>query len=355
MRPQRVRPCLIFQNHLKIRLILTNKEEFDSPWDRKKIMYKIAVIEEIHEDGLKILEQNPNFEFELITDISKENLIKKLPSFDACTLRVSKLDESILKHCPNLKVVSRHGVGYDNVDTNFLKKNNITLLITATANAVSVAEHVMSMFLSISKSIKTYDKEVRDGNFKNNARNIQTFELLNKNVLIAGFGRIGKKLISKCLAFGMKVSVYDPYVDEKKISDFGGKKVNSIKDSLSNADFVSLHMPLTKETKNLIDYSVLKSMKKNSIIVNTARGGIINEEDLNKALNEGLIFGAGLDVFKNEPIEKNNPLLNNEKVILSPHSATFTDECTSRMGIETTKNIIDFFEKKIDKSMIVKL
>ena len=96
-------------------------------------------------------------------------------------------------------------------------------------------------------------------------------------------------------------------------------------------------------------------MKKNSIIVNTARGGIINEEDLNKALNEGLIFGAGLDVFINEPIEKNNPLLKNEKVILSPHSATFTDECTSRMGIETTKNIIDFFEKKIDKSMIVKL
>ena len=102
-------------------------------------------------------------------------------------------------------------------------------------------------------------------------------------------------------------------------------------------------MPLTNETKNLINYSVLKTMKKNSIIINTARGGIINEKELDKALNEGLIFGAALDVFSQEPVEKDNPLLQNKKVILSPHSATFTDECTSRMGIETTKNIIYFF------------
>ena len=114
-------------------------------------------------------------------------------------------------------------------------------------------------------------------------------------------------------------------------------------------------MPLTNETKNLINYSVLKTMKKSSIIINTARGGIINELELEIALNEGLIFGAALDVFSQEPIEKDNPLLKNKKVILSPHSATFTDECTSRMGIETTKNIIDFFENRIDKSMIVKL
>ena len=114
-------------------------------------------------------------------------------------------------------------------------------------------------------------------------------------------------------------------------------------------------MPLTNETKNLIDYSIMKKMKKNVIIVNTARGGIINERDLDRALNENLILGAALDVFTNEPINLDNPLLKNSKVLLSPHSATFTDECTSRMGKETTKNIIDFFENKIDKSMIVKL
>jgi len=318
-------------------------------------MKKIAIIEEIHKDGINLIENNSNYKFELITDVSENNLIKKLPEFDACTLRVTKLDEKILKHCPNLKAISRHGVGIDNVDLNYIKNNNISLLITATANAVAVAEHVLSMFLCLSKSIIRYDNEVRAGNFKNNAEKIQTFELFNKNILIAGFGRIGKKLISRCLSFDTKVYIYDPYVEDEVIKNHGGIKVNDFEEGLKNADFVSLHMPLTPETKNLINYNVLKKMKKNSIIVNTARGGIINEGDLEKALNENLIFGAALDVFLNEPVEKDNPLLNNKKVILSPHSATFTDECTSRMGIETTKNIIDFFENKLDKSMIVKL
>ena len=131
--------------------------------------------------------------------------------------------------------------------------------------------------------------------------------------------------------------------------------MNSIEEGLKIADYISLHMPFTDKTKDLFNYSVFKKMKKNSIIVNTARGGIINEYDLEKALNERLIFGAALDVFAVEPVEKNNPLLKNNKVILTPHSATFTEECTSRMGIETTKNIIDFFENKLDKSMYVKL
>ena len=317
--------------------------------------YKIAIIEEIHKDGVELLDKHPNFEYELISDISEKNIIEKLPNFDACTLRVSKLDEKILKHCPKLKAISRHGVGYDNVDLNYIKNNKISLLITATANAVAVAEHVLSMFLSLSKSIIRYDEEVRTGNFKKNANKITTFELLNKNILIAGFGRIGKKLISRCLAFGTKVYVYDPYIEEQIIKEHGGIKVSSIEEGLKIADYVSLHMPLTNETKDLLNYDVFKKMKKNSILVNTARGGIINEYDLDKALNEGLIFGAGLDVFSNEPVENNNPLLKNKNIILSPHSATFTNECTSRMSIETTKNIIDFFENTLDKSMIVKL
>ena len=228
-------------------------------------------------------------------------------------------------------------------------------MITATANAVAVAEHVLSMFLSLSKSIISYDNEVRSGNFKKNANKIKTFELLNKNILIAGFGRIGKKLISRCLAFDTRVYIYDPYVDKNVIEKHGGIKIDNIEEGLKIADYVSLHMPLTTETKDLINYSVIKKMKKNSIIVNTARGGIINEYDLETALNENLIFGAALDVFSKEPIENNNPLIKNKKVVLSPHSATFTDECTSRMAIETTKNIIDFFENKLDKSMFVKL
>ena len=123
-------------------------------------MYRIAIIEEIHKDGINLLKDNSNFDFEIIHDTSEKNLINKLPQFDACTLRVSKLDGNILKHCPKLKAISRHGVGYDNVDLNYLKKNKISLLVTATANAVAVAEHVMSMFLSLSKSINIYFEHI---------------------------------------------------------------------------------------------------------------------------------------------------------------------------------------------------
>ncbi len=317
-------------------------------------MKKIAVIERIHKDGLEILEKNSNYSYQLITDVSENNLIKKLPEFDGCTLRVSKLNENILKHCPNLKVISRHGVGYDNVDLPYIKKNNISLLITATANAVAVAEHVIYMMLTISKSINRYDSEVRLGNFKKNASNIETLELFNKEILIVGFGRIGKSLIKRCLGFDMKVNVYDPFVTTEVIKKFGGNKIENLEEGLKKCDYLSLHIPLTEKTKNMINYEKIKSMKKNAIIINTSRGGIINEIDLDKALKNNIIFGAGLDVFEKEPLDKNNPLINNKKVLLSPHSATFTNECKSRMSIETTKNIIDFFENTLDKSMIVK-
>jgi len=318
-------------------------------------MKKIAIIEKIHEDGLKLIDSHPDYEYEIINDVSETNLMQKLPEFDACTLRVSKLSSKILSNCKKLKVISRHGVGYDNVDLNYIKKNNISLLITASANASAVAEHVLSLILSLSKKTLRYDKEVRSLNFKANSKDIQTIELLGKEILIAGFGRIGKSLIKICLGFNMKAKVFDPFIDENIIKSFGGRKINNITEGLSTCDFLSVHMPLNDKTRNLIDYSKIKLMKKNSIIINTARGGIINEKDLNKALNENIIFGAGLDVFTNEPIENDNPLLKNDKVILSPHVSTNTDECLSRMSIETTKNIIDFFDNKIDNSMVVKL
>ena len=318
-------------------------------------MYKIAIIESIHKDGLDLLKKNSNYDFDVIEDTSEKNLIKRLPDFDACTLRVSKLNEKILSKCRNLKVISRHGVGYDNVDLNYIKKNNITLLITATANAVAVAEHVIYMMLSISKSINQYDQEVRNGNFKKNASSITTFELFNKEILIVGFGRIGQNLIKRCKGFEMKVKVFDPFVKKETIEKFGGQKIENLDEGLKICDYVSFHVPLNEKTKNLVNYAKLKNMKKEAIVINTARGGIINENDLDKALREKLIFGAGLDVFEKEPVDKTNPLLSNKKVLLSPHSATFTNECKSRMSLETTKNIIDFFDNKIDKSMIVKL
>ena len=185
--------------------------------------------------------------------------------------------------------------------------------------------------------------------------NHNTFELSNKKILIIGFGRIGRKLIKRCLGFEMKVYAYDPYVEKNIIESFGGIKIENLLDSLKEADIISLSVPLTEETQNMITLDEMKMMKKNAIIINTSRGGIINEKDLNEALNKKIIYGAGLDVFEKEPPDNNNPLLKNKKVVLSPHAATFTQECLSKMSIETVQNIIGFFEGRLNKNSIVKI
>ena len=319
-------------------------------------MLKIAIVDKMHEDGIKLLKDNSKFNCEIIEDLSKENLLSKLPNFDGITLRRGKIDAEILEKCKKLKVISRHGVGYDNVDIDFLKKNNISLLVTGTTTSTSPAEHIMFMILNISKGMNLYDDSVRNGKFDTIMHmKHKTFELSNKKILIVGFGRIGKKLIKRCLGFEMKVYVYDPFVSKEAIEKLGGIKVDSMNESCKDMDAISLHIPLNEKTKNIINYDLLKTMRKNCIIINAARGGIVNEFDLNKALDENLIFGAGLDVFEIEPPESNNPLLKNDKVFLSPHTAAFTEECMTRMGKETIQNIIDFFDEKLEKSKIVKL
>ena len=320
-------------------------------------MSKIAVVDKIHSDGIKLLEKNNKFQYEVIEDLSKKNLISKLPAFDGITLRRGKIDAEILEKCKNLKVISRHGVGYDNVDIKFLKKNNITLLVTATTASVSPAEHIMFMILNISKGKNFYDQAVRNGKFESimHMKNNNNFELSNKKILIVGFGRIGRKLIKRCLGFEMKVYAYDPFVDKRIIESFGGIKVDDLNKSLKEIDILSLSVPLTEKTHNMINLEKMKIMKKSAVIINISRGGVVNERDLNEALNNKIIYGAGLDVFEKEPPTNANPLLTNENVLLSPHAATFTEECLSKMSIETVQNIINFFEDKLDKSMILKL
>ena len=320
-------------------------------------MPKIAIVDKIHSDGIKLLEANPKFQYEIIEDLSKKNLISKLPNFDGITLRRGKIDAEILEKCKSLKVISRHGVGYDNVDTKFLKKSNIMLLVTATTTAVSPAEHIMFMILNVSKGIDLYDNAVRSGKFDSimHMKNNNNFELANKKILIVGFGRIGRKLIKRCLGFEMKVYAYDPFVDKRTIESFGGIKVSDLNDGLKEADILSLSVPLTEKTRNMINLGKIKMMKKSAIIINISRGSVVNEKDINEAVNKGTIYGAGLDVFEKEPLDNDNPLLKNKRIVLSPHSATFTNECRSNMSIETVQNIIDFFENKLNKLMIVKL
>ena len=318
-------------------------------------MKKILVIQPIHDAGIELLKNNSDYEFEIVENVDPEFLKSKIKDCDGISIRTAKLTSDVIEVADKLKIISRHGVGYDNIDLKSSKQKNLTLAITATANAVAVAEHVMFMLLNISKRKNMYDSTVKEGKFNDRNKLPKTVELWNKNILIAGFGRIGQALIKRCLGFEMKVFVYDPFVSKDIIEKWGGIKVDSMEETCKDMDAISLHIPLNDKTKNIINYDLLQTMKKNCIIINAARGGIVNEFDLNKALNENLIFGAGLDVFETEPPEKKNPLLKNDKVFLSPHTAAFTEECMTRMGKETIQNILDFFDEKLEKSKVIKL
>ena len=318
-------------------------------------MKNILIIQQIDKSGIEILENHPDYNFEIIDGTDLEEIKKKIIECDGISIRTAKLPAEVIRGAKNLKIISRHGVGYDNIDLEAAKEKNITISITATANAVAVAEHVMFMLLNISKRKDMYDKTVKSGRFNDRNKLPKTIELWNKNILIMGFGRIGKSLIKRCIGFEMNVYVYDPFVSKEEIESLGGKKIEDLKEGVKKMDALTLHMPLNEKTKNIINYDVLKNMKKNCIIINASRGGIINESDLNKSLNENKIFGAGLDVFDTEPPDNDNPLLKNDKTFLSPHTAAFTEECMVRMGKETIQNIIDFFDKKLEKSKIVKL
>ena len=318
-------------------------------------MKNILIIQPIDKSGIEILENHSDYNFEIIDGTNLEEIKKKIIECDGISIRTAKLPAEVIRVAKNLKVISRHGVGYDNIDLEAAKEKNITISITATANAVAVAEHVMFMLLNISKRKDMYDKTVKSGRFNDRNKLPKTIELWNKNILIMGFGRIGKSLIKRCIGFEMNVYIYDPFVSKEEIESFGGKKIEDLKEGVKKMDALTLHMPLNEKTKNIINYDVLKNMKKDCIIINASRGGIINENDLNKSLNENKIFGAGLDVFDTEPPDNDNPLLKNDKTFLSPHTAAFTEECMVRMGKETIQNIIDFFDKKLEKSKIVKL
>jgi D-3-phosphoglycerate dehydrogenase / 2-oxoglutarate reductase len=314
---------------------------------------KIAVLGEIHQDGWKVFEEN-NFEsFELL-NFEEHNLKRELKEVDAILLRTARLNNDVISSCKKLKVVSRHGVGYDNVNVDYLNQNNIALGITSTSNAVSVAEHVLTSFLYLSKNIHLSDRLTREGRFNEKSSLPNFFELYQKNVVIFGFGRIGKAVAKRCLGFDANVYVYDPFVSKDVVEENKCKVIDKI-NGIEIADYISIHLPLNADTKNFIDEQELSTMKETAIVINTARGGIINESSLVYALQNKKILGAGLDVFENEPPDENHPLFNLDNVILSPHNAALTIECRKRMAVESAENIAFFLldNKKLNLNNIV--
>ena len=301
---------------------------------------KVAVLGKVDQKGLSFLKEN-EFKVIEIESFEIQNLKEQLKDVDGILLRTTKLDKEILEHCDNLKIISRHGVGYDNVDLDFLNENKIALCITSTSNAVSVAEHVLSFFIYLTKKLSLSDSLVKEGNFEKRSELPNFFELYKKKVLIIGFGRIGKEVAKRCLGFDMEVYVYDPFLDNEIIIRNQCIPIEK-NQGLAIADFITIHLPLNRDTKNFISQTELNLMRKNSILVNTSRGGIVNENDLCIALESRKIQGAGMDVFVSEPPESNHPFFKLDNILLTPHNAALTLECRERMSLEASQNIVFF-------------
>ena len=314
---------------------------------------KVGVVGEIHKSGFEIFEKN-NIKY-FVTENKEENQLKEeLKDVDGIVVRTVKLNKNILSNAKNLKIVARHGVGYDNVDTNFLNENKIALAITGTANSVSVSEHVMTMMLCLTKNIYESDKLVKNNKFKEKAKLPNFFELYQKKILILGFGRIGKALAKRCLAFDMQVYIHDPFVSSDEILKLNYIPIEKEK-GFKIADYISIHLPLNDNTKDLISYDSFNICKSNLILINSARGGIVNEEALYDALKNKKIFAAGLDVFEIEPPINNHKLFSLQNTLLTPHNSALTLECRKRMAIESCENVYNFLtkSKKLNESNII--
>ena len=303
---------------------------------------KIAILGTVHPKGLEFLKNN-EFEVFEVGNFEIQSLKESLKNVDGILLRTSKLDKDILQHCDNLKIISRHGVGYDNVDLDFLNKNKIALGITSTSNAASVSEHVMSFFIYLTKNLSLSDRLVKEGNFDKRSQLPDFFELYKKKVLIIGFGRIGKEVAKRCLGFDMEVYVYDPFLDSDSIEKNKCIPIEK-NEGLALADFITIHLPLNENTTNFISEVDLNLMKKNTVLVNTSRGGIVNEDDLYQALKAKKIRGAGMDVYTSEPPEPDHPFFKLDNILLTPHNAALTLECRERMSLEASQNIVYFLK-----------
>ncbi len=303
---------------------------------------KVAVLGKVDQKGLSFLKENELKVIE-IENFEIQNLKEQLKDVDGILLRTTRLDKEILQHCDNLKIISRHGVGYDNVDLDFLNEKKIALCITSTSNAVSVAEHVLSFFIYLTKNLSLSDSLVKEGNFEKRSQLPNFFELYKKKVLIIGFGRIGKEVAKRCLGFDMEVYVNDPFLDNEIIIRNQCIPIEK-NQGLAIADFITIHLPLNGDTKNFISQKELNVMKKNSILVNTSRGGIVNENDLFIALESKKIQGAGMDVFVSEPPESSHPFFKLDNILLTPHNAALTLECRERMSLEASQNIVFFLK-----------
>lgn len=273
------------------------------------------------------------------TDMKQQKEVIK--EADALIAGLEYIGEELMDAAPKLKVISRYGVGYENVDAQAALMRGIQITITPGANGNSVADLAVALMLDVARNVTVMDQEMK----KQHQIRPQGLELYGKTLGVIGAGRIGRGVAERCRGFNMKILVFDVYQNEEFIKETGAEYV-SMETLLSEADFITIHSPLTKETKNMISTEQFGMMKRDAVLVNTARGGIVDEDALYEALSSGRIRGAALDATVNEP-PYNSPLMQCSNCILTPHAGAATREASSRMSIMAAENVVTILRGKL--------
>ncbi|MFI4998840.1 MAG: hydroxyacid dehydrogenase [Reyranellales bacterium] len=304
---------------------------------------KVLIVGRMPQAGIDVLKKRDDVDYEILTDDSAPSLHPKLKDAHAVTLGGTAFRQAELDAAPGMMVVARLGVGFDAVEVPALNKRKIPLMTTGIANSVSVAEHAMYLLLASARLNKKYDRMVRTNGWSQRLSDLPA-DLAGKSILVVGMGRIGSRTVKRSVAFEMDVYVLDPNISEAEIKKAGATKVTDLKAILPKVDFVSVHCPKSPETINMFNIQTLALMKPDAFLVNTARGGIINEDALYTALSTGKLRGAGLDVLDKEPPDPSNKLFGLENVIFSPHMAGVTKEASDRMAVTAIENILSVFD-----------
>lgn len=301
---------------------------------------KILVSDSLSEEGLKILKAVKDFQVDVRTGLKPEDLKGVIKDYDALIVRsTTKVTKDIIEETENLKVIGRAGVGLDNVDLDCATEKGIVVMNAPAGNTISTCEHTMSMLLALSRNIPQTNDSTKKGEWKR--AKFMGVELYKKTLGIIGLGRIGREVARRALSFGMKIKGYDPYLS-RQVAEELGIEVVELEDLLKNSDFITVHVPLTDDTKHMLSFQQFDMMKNGVRVLNCARGGIIDEQALIKALGDGKVAGAGLDVFETEPPPSNSEFLKLDNVIVSCHLGASTEEAQVNVAVEIAECIVDF-------------
>lgn len=312
-------------------------------------MMKILVSDSLSPRGVEVLEK-AGFSVAVKTKLSKEELLQEITQYDGLIVRsATKVTAEVIKAADKLKIIGRAGTGLDNVDSEAATKRGIVVMNTPGGNTITTAEHTIAMMVAMSRRIPQATASMKAGRWEKNK--FMGVELYNKTLGLVGLGQIGSYVAKLAQGLAMNVIGYDPYLAQDRATAMGIEVVE-LAELFSRADIISVHTPLTPETKDLINAKTIQTMKDGVMILNCARGGIINETDLYEALNSKKVAAAGFDVFEQEPIKPDHPLLSLENFICTPHIGASTEEAQENVAVAIAEQFVDYFRKGLARGAV---